>query len=140
LRVAIRDARNAHAVEQANDTTQFGAWFDDMMMYVPVAVVMAAAALEANSNEIIQDVLDGSTRVQLTEGRKALLKDLKDDQSGNATGKCRKLALILDTTPATGSVAWQNADLLVKFRNSFMHLSRHGITRPVCTMVAWSEA
>jgi hypothetical protein len=74
LRVAIRDARNAHAVEQANDTTQFGAWFDDMMMYVPVAVVMAAAALEANSNEIIQDVLDGSTRVQLTEGRKALLK------------------------------------------------------------------
>ena len=65
LRVAIRDACSAHAVEESNDTTKFGAWFDDMMMHVPVAVVMSAAALEANSNEIIQDILDKSTSVQL---------------------------------------------------------------------------
>jgi hypothetical protein len=121
LRVAIRDAHSAHAVEKANDTTKFGSWFDDMMLHVPVAVVMAAAALEANSSEIIQDILDKSTRVHLTDTRKALLEDLRDDRSGNAMGKYRKLSLFLDKMPAVGGTAWQNADLLFRFRNSFMH-------------------
>lgn len=121
LRVAIRDTQMAYAVEQSNDTSQFGSWFDDMMMHVPVAVVMAAAALEANSNEIIQDILDKSTHVRLTEAHNALLNDLRNDRSGNAMGKYRKLGLLLDKTPVTDSPAWQNADLLFRFRNSFMH-------------------
>jgi hypothetical protein len=121
LRVAIRDTLSAHAVEQANDATKYGTWFDDMMMNVPVSVVMAAAALEANSNEIIQDILDRPAQMQLTDSLKALLKDLKDDRSGNAMGKYRTLALILDKIPGTGTAAWQNAVLLFKFRNSFMH-------------------
>ena len=121
LRVAIRDALSAHAVELANDATKYGTWFDDMMMNVPVSVVMAAAALEANSNEIIQDILDRPAQMQLTDSLKALLKDLKDDRSGNAMGKYRTLALILDKIPGTGTAAWQNAVLLFKFRNSFMH-------------------
>jgi hypothetical protein len=122
LRVAMRDARNAHGVEQANDTSKFGAWFDDMMMHVPVAIVMAAAALEANSNETIQDILDKSTRMQLTASRTALLEDLKEDRSGNAMAKYRKLGLLLDKTPAIDGAAWQNADLLFRFRNSFYAL------------------
>jgi hypothetical protein len=57
-RAAAQAARVTHAVEQANDTSKHGAWFDEVMMHVPVAVIMAAAALEANANEIIQDNLE----------------------------------------------------------------------------------
>jgi hypothetical protein len=121
MRVAIRDAQAAYDVEQANDTNHFGSWFDDMMMHVPVAVVMAAAALEANINEIIQDILDKSPHALLTKGNTALLKDLKADRSGNAMGKYRKLGLLLDKVPITNSPAWLNADILFRFRNSLMH-------------------
>jgi hypothetical protein len=121
LRVAVRDAQSAHAVEQANDTTQLGEWFDDIMMYVPVAVVMAAAALEANSNEIIKDILDKSKNVQLSGTQTMRLMDLKEDRSGGALEKYRKLAAILGKTPVVGSVAWGNAKLLFLFRNRFMH-------------------
>ncbi len=54
LRAAARAARDAYGIEQANATAEFGPWFDEMMMLVPVSVVMAAAALEANANELIQ--------------------------------------------------------------------------------------
>lgn len=121
MRVAVWHAESARAVEQANDVGKFGPWFDDMMMHVPVSVVMAGAALEASSNEIIQDILDNSTGMQLSNGGKALLKDLKDEQSGNAMERYRKLALLLDKTPPTSGAAWQDAQLLVRFRNSFMH-------------------
>ena len=87
LRAAIRDALNAHSVEQNNDTSQFGSWFDDMMAYVPVVIISAAAALEASSNELIQDVLDGSTQYQLSEGNRLLLEELTKDRSGKAMVK-----------------------------------------------------
>ena len=92
-----------------------------MMMHVPVAIVMAAAALEANCNEILQDILDGSARLSLAEGHRTLLRDLKGDYSGNALEKYRRLALLLDRAPAPGGLPWQNASLLVRFRNAFMH-------------------
>jgi hypothetical protein len=121
LKVAIRDARNAHVVEQANDIAQFGPWFDDMMMYVPVAVVMAAAALEANSTEIIQDLVDELTRVQPASVLLKGLKDLSDDRSGHAMGKYAKLAGLLNKMPNVSSPAWHDAELLFRLRNSFMH-------------------
>ncbi|NOJ40884.1 hypothetical protein [Bradyrhizobium australiense] len=121
LRVASREARSAHEVEQLNDISQHGPWFDQMMMHVPVAIVMAAAALEANCNEIVQDILDGSARLSLAAGHQALLRDLKGDYSGNAMERYRKLALLLDKAPALGALPWQNASLLVRFRNAFMH-------------------
>lgn len=120
LRVAIQAAQSAHVVERASDTSQHGAWFDGMMMHVPVAITMAAAALEANCNEIIQDILDGST-LGLAQGHMALLRDLKHDRSGNTTDHYRHIALLLDQTPDTGSLAWQDAALLVRFRNALMH-------------------
>jgi hypothetical protein len=90
LRAAARAARDAYGVEQANANADFGPWFDDMMLLVPVSVVMAGAALEASANEIIQDILDGFTNLSLTGGRKLLLKDLKKDRSGNATTSIAK--------------------------------------------------
>jgi hypothetical protein len=35
--------------------------------------------------------------------------------------KYRRLALLLDKLPDQGSAVWQNADLLIRFRNFFVH-------------------
>jgi hypothetical protein len=74
---AATQARHAYEVEQANTTADHGPWFDDMLSWVPVSVVMAAAVLEANANELIQDILDGIATVPLSKGCKLLLSDLK---------------------------------------------------------------
>jgi len=121
LRAARWAALKAHEVEQANDTSVFGSWFDDMMMTVPVAVVMAGAALEANANEIIKDILDGIAKVPVTNSHRILLTELLDERSGNAIDKYRRLALVLDKTPDMGKESWDSARLLVNFRNSFLH-------------------
>jgi hypothetical protein len=119
LRAAARAARDAHGVEQANANAKFGPWFDEMMRLVPISVVMAGAALEANANELIQDFLDQPTG--LSTCRKMLLKDLKGELSGNAIDKYRRLALLFDREPDKGKSEWEDAQLLVRFRNSFMH-------------------
>jgi hypothetical protein len=49
------------------------------------------------------------------------LKDLKEGRSGKPTERYRQLALILEKIPTRGNTVWQNADLLLKFRNSLMH-------------------
>jgi hypothetical protein len=121
LRAASEAARDAYKVEQANAKAEFGPWFDEMMRLVPVSVVMAAAALEANANELIQDIVDGSVHSPLPASRKELLKDLKDDHSGNAWDRYRRFALLMDKEPNTGTEPWHNARLLVKFRNEFIH-------------------
>jgi hypothetical protein len=84
LRAAVSAARRAYKVEQANLTAEFGSLFDDMMVWVPVSVTMAGAALEAGANEAIQDILDGFTALSLTEAKTVLLKELRGQQSGNA--------------------------------------------------------
>jgi hypothetical protein len=116
LRAAVSAARRAYKVEQANLTAEFGSWFDDMMVWVPVSVTMAGAALEASANEAIQNILDGFTGLSLTEARKALLKDLKGQQSGNATSKYRQLALLFDNVPNQQSSAWRSAQQLHAFQ------------------------
>jgi hypothetical protein len=56
---------------------------------------MAAAALEANANEVIQDGLDGKVRTDLmTEAKKVRLDDLLQDKSGDALKRYRGLALL----------------------------------------------
>jgi hypothetical protein len=109
LQAAARAARDAYDVEQANATADFGRWFDEMMRLVPVSVVMAAAALEANANELIQEILDGSVHSKLPASRKELLKDLKDDHSGNAWDRYRRFALVMDKEPDKGTEPWRNA-------------------------------
>jgi hypothetical protein len=135
LRAAARAAQSAYKVEQANATAAFGPWFDEMILWVPVSVVMAGAALEAGANEAIQNILDGSTGLSLMDSRKVLLADLKNEQSGNATARYRQVALLFDKVPDTGSAPWQDADLLVRFRNSFMHF-KPSWDRDVFTMAS----
>ena len=120
LRAATRAAKDAYEVEEANPTADLGPWFDDMMQWVPVSVVMAAAALEANANEIIQDILDGSS-LPATNETKQLLTDLKEEKAGNTCDKYRRLARLFDKEPELGTIAWQDAKLLVRFRNHLMH-------------------
>jgi hypothetical protein len=50
-----------------------------------------------------------------------LLLDLKEDYSGNAVVKYRRLALLMDKDCDTGTEPWHNAKLLVRYRNEFMH-------------------
>jgi hypothetical protein len=121
LQVAAQSARLACTIEQENVGQPFGPWFDGMMRSVPVAIVMAGAALEANANELLQDILDGHTRLDVTSSRRKLLLDLKEDYSGNAPVKYRRLALLMDKDCDTGTEPWHNAKLLAKFRNEFMH-------------------
>ena len=80
LRAAVSAARRAYKVEQANLPVEFGSWFDDMMVWVPVSVTMAGAALEAGANEAIQDILDGLTTLSLNRGKKgASQRPLEDN-------------------------------------------------------------
>src|SRR5690242_11465112 len=80
LQAAADAAREAYSVEQKNLSTEFGPWFDDMMRTVPVSVIMAGAALEASANELVQDILDGITPLNPSNGCRLLLKELKDDR------------------------------------------------------------
>jgi hypothetical protein len=123
MRAAVRDALAAHAVEQANDTTIFGPWFDDMMMSVPVAIIMSAAALEANSREIIQDRIDQLETVQPPPPLLKGLKGLSTDSSGGAMEKYKKLAALLGKSVNVTSPTWEDAALLFKFRNKFVHFT-----------------
>jgi hypothetical protein len=122
MRTAIRDARAAFDVSQNNDIATHGPWFEDMMVHVPVAILMSAAALEANCHELIQDILDQPAGAGVfSEGHRRLLKEVLDDQSGNSLNKYRKLGWLYDKLLGEGGPVWQNASLLFKFRNHFMH-------------------
>jgi hypothetical protein len=84
LRAAAQAARKAYEIEQANLTAEHGPWFDEMMLFVPVSVVMAGAALEANANELIQDILDRPSGLSVARPVKLLLEELKK----RAQGQC----------------------------------------------------
>ena len=129
LQAAVRAARSAYEVEQAKAPAEFGSWLDDMLLWVPVSVVMAAAALEARANELIQDILDDASKysgllltgLSLTDRQKKELENIKACESGNATDKYKQLAILFNKKPEAGRLPWQNAFHLVKFRNHFMH-------------------
>ena len=89
------------------------------MRLVPVSLVMAGAALEANANEALQNIL--YKPASLSKAGQTLLSDLKKERYGNAVEKFRRLALLMDKVPNVGTSPWQSADLLVRFRNEFMH-------------------
>jgi hypothetical protein len=122
LRAAARAARRTYEIEAAGDAKVLGSGFDEIMTLVPTAISMAGAAIEANSNELIQDVLDGKVRTSImTDAKKALLEELLEDRSGNALTRYRALSLLREIVPDEKNVAWGEAALLVSFRNFFMH-------------------
>jgi hypothetical protein len=121
LRAAVDAARKANQIEQEHPNDDHGPWFDGIMIHVPVAIIMAGAALEASANEIIQDILDNPAKWPITGGVKTLIKDLKEERAGSTVEKFRRVALFLDKVPEQGTPPWENAGLLVDFRNRLMH-------------------
>ena len=118
---AVKAARRAHEVEVANCGRAHGPWFDDMLHVVPVAIIMGSAALEAQVNEAVQDILDGYQAAQASNSQKVLLKELKDSTASNTLDKCRNVALLLGKIPDRGRREWEEASLLLTLRNRFIH-------------------
>ncbi len=82
---------------------------------------MAAAAVEAQANEAIQDILDGMGTAQATDAQKVLLRELKDSSASNTLDKCRHVALVFGQVPDRGRTEWEEANLLFVFRNRLIH-------------------
>jgi hypothetical protein len=121
LRTAVKAALGAHIAESEKDTSVLGAWFDDLMQSVPVAIILSGASLEADVNEHIDDILSGLTGLTVRVGTRLQLQDLKADRSGNSLGKYRRVAWLFDKEPDEGELPWQDAKLLVQARNGLMH-------------------
>lgn len=121
MQAAVKAARRAHEVEVAHSGARHGPWFDEMLHEVPVAIIMASAALEAQVNEAVQDTLDGNPAVQPGEAQKLLLKELKDSATSNTIEKCRNVLLLLGVVPDTGRFEWEETRLLLTLRNRFIH-------------------
>ncbi|MCA3414535.1 MAG: hypothetical protein INF84_08030 [Roseomonas sp.] len=81
---AVKAARRAHEIEITNSDERHGPWHEEMLHTVPVAIIMAAAALEAQINDAVQDILDRKEADQPDAALRLLLKELKDRAgSGN---------------------------------------------------------
>ena len=94
-----------------------------MFVWVPVAVVMFGAALEASANELLQDIIDGKTTLppKDTENNKEKLSRLLNASAGNAVSRYCRIAELFNRTPPETAHWLQNAHRLVQFRNAFMH-------------------
>lgn len=121
MNAAFKAARRAHEIDVANSGRAHGPWFEDMLHEVPVAIIMASAALEAQINEAVQDIIDAHHAVQASESQKILLKELKESTASNTLDKCRNLALLLGKIPDRGCREWEEASLLLTLRNRFIH-------------------
>ncbi len=120
LEAATKAARRVREIEAENEGAELGSFFSDIMQFASVSVVMASAALEANANETISDILDGIVPLAVTRERRELLADLKGGTVGPEE-KYRHLALLLDRTPDRDGAAWQDVPMLLRLRNDLMH-------------------
>jgi hypothetical protein len=121
LRSALGAAKSAYEIEQAHQNEEFGPWYEQLVVFVPTAVVMAAAALEAKANELIQDILDKPSLFSLSGDRIMDLNCLKRERTGNGMSRYREVGKICGKAPDAGSRIWQNSKLLIECRNEFMH-------------------
>ena len=118
---AVKAARRAHEIEITHSEERHGPWHDEMLHTVPVAIIMAAAALEAQINEAVQDILDRKGADQPGAALRLLLKELKDGTAGDTLAKCRQVLLLLGAVPDTGRREWEETKLLLTLRNRFIH-------------------
>jgi DNA-binding transcriptional regulator YdaS (Cro superfamily) len=121
LQAAVKAARDAHRIQSEHVGAAFGSWFDGILQTVPVAIMMAAAALEANASESIEDILDGTANIPVTDSQKGLLSDVRRDKAESFAEKYRRLALILGKAPDPSKVIWEDVGLLTSFRNQITH-------------------
>jgi hypothetical protein len=114
-------ARAAYKIEQENDVLVFGDWYSGMMEYVPVAMIMSGASLEAFANELIEDILTGHTALFVSTEYKSELEKLKADRSRNALVRFKKIGELFGKSVDEGSTTWKGMLLLIDARNFFMH-------------------
>jgi hypothetical protein len=118
LHSAAKAAERAFRIEEANPGADHGPWFDEIMHTAPVAIIMAAAAMEAHANESIQDLLD---RDGLSPAQKELLRREKERTAGSALDRWETAALLVGVSPDRGRHEWGDAKLLTRMRNGLMH-------------------
>jgi hypothetical protein len=121
LRAALRAANNAREVEGTPGDEKYSKWQDDMLLWVPVAVVMSAAALEANANEIIQDIVDDKTSLRLTKPEKEEQSAFLANRHKSLKSRYLRIGTLFNQIPRESDLYFQNALRLLKFRNAFMH-------------------
>ena len=139
LLVAARDAaRKVHDVERENDGKPIGDWYVGISANVPIAVVMAAASMEALANEIIKNYLDDPSKHQISDARQQLLKDLLQRRVGQPREKFQQIALIIDRRLDTGLQQWNDVRLLQSVRSMFMHFKPVWDNEPVPDQKAFS--
>lgn len=81
-----------------------------MFVWVPVAVVMSGAALEASANELLQDIIDGKTALPPLETKSnEKLSKLLSATSGNAVSRYSTIAELFHRSPPYTEEWWQNA-------------------------------
>jgi hypothetical protein len=117
---AVNAARRAHEIEITHSKEGHGSWYEEMLHLVPVAIIMADAALEAQVNEAMQDILDGKGTAQPDDAQKRCLRE-QLQKNGNAIGRCRQLLPVLGIEPSGDRSEWDEAKLLRDLRNGFIH-------------------
>jgi hypothetical protein len=115
LQAAVTFALKTREIEERNNGTPFGSFFEKIMWYVSSSISMSVAALEANANEILKDIIDDVTN---PKRMRLQCQDLWDTAT---LEKYRKVGLILDHKFDKGASVWQNARLLTQFRNALVH-------------------
>lgn len=131
LTAARKAARRVFDAEEANKQAELGAWFDDILIDVPIAVVMSAASIEACANEMIKNLLDDPEGHDLSEARVQLLTDVVERRAGNPKEKFEQVALILDHHLDTGVHQWDDLRLLQSLRSIFMHFKPIWDSEPI---------
>lgn len=121
IEAAARFARLAHKVEVDNTGADLGPHYDEVTSYAIGAVLAAAAALEANINEVIKDALDGAvTLAGITVHTIEQVWPLVDRVP---LLERYQMLLRLQGQPQMppGQEPHQSASLLIEVRNSFSH-------------------
>lgn len=116
---AVKAARNAREIEAAHWGEAHGPWFMEMLHTVPVAIVMASAAIEAYVNELTKIFIE---KPDINETQKNSLQKLFDKTSSNAPKRLNRLFCILgeDFDSVTRSHILE-LNILIKLRNGYMH-------------------
>lgn len=119
LQAAATFAVKAHEIEDNNSGAPLGSFFELIIWHASSSIIMSVAALEANANEILKDIIDDSTK---SERVRLQCEDLYEARDADILDRYRGIALILDHKLDKGTSEWENAKLLAKFRNALVHL------------------
>src|ERR1700730_1423304 len=101
-----------------------------MMRLVPVSVVMAGAAFEANANELIQEILDGSAH--LTASR----KEVAQRPERRSLGQCLGQVSAVGSPDGQGAGHGHGALAQCESPSESCISGPHGMTRPFTAVLS----